>query len=105
MNALSRERVIIHTYTAPLYASNQADNIVAEAERSAAEFRCPYIETSAKSRINVEAAFFEVVREIRSYDRNLGGMSSNNGGANGPAKMDVDDGEAEAGCCSKCVIL
>lgn len=79
-----------------------------EAERSAAEFRCPYIETSAKSRINVEAAFFEVVREIRSYDRNLGGVSANNGrgsGANGPDKMEMTDGEAEAGCCSKCVIL
>ncbi|KAH8157880.1 hypothetical protein CIB48_g10367 [Xylaria polymorpha] len=78
------------------------------AERSAAEFRCPYIETSAKSRINVEAAFFEVVREIRSYDRNLGGVSANNGrgsGANGPDKMEMTDGEAEAGCCSKCVIL
>lgn len=82
--------------------------IFPEAERSAAEFRCPYIETSAKSRINVEAAFFEVVREIRSYDRNLGGISANNGrggGANGQDKMEMMDGEPEAGCCSKCVIL
>ncbi|KAI1638687.1 ras small monomeric GTPase [Biscogniauxia mediterranea] len=79
-----------------------------KAERSAAEFKCPYIETSAKSRINVEEAFYDVVREIRNYDRNLGGLSSNagrNGGASGPDKMEVSDGEAEAGCCSKCVIL
>ncbi|KAI1339519.1 ras small monomeric GTPase [Xylariaceae sp. FL0016] len=78
-----------------------------KAERSAAEFQCPYIETSAKSRINVENAFFDVVREIRNYDRNLGGLSSNNGrngGPNGMDMMDKEGGESEAGCC-KCVIL
>jgi GTPase KRas protein len=105
MNVLSRERVITRAF---FCVSLGKLTSLLEAERSAAEFRCPYIETSAKSRINVEAAFYEVVREIRSYDRNLGGTAANNGrsgGANGPDKMEMDDGEADAGCCSKCVIL
>lgn len=29
---------------------------------------CPFLETSAKARINVEEAFFEVVREIRKWN-------------------------------------
>jgi len=32
----------------------------------AASFRCKYIETSAKTRTNVDEAFFELVREIRN---------------------------------------
>ncbi|CAJ2513910.1 Uu.00g020290.m01.CDS01 [Anthostomella pinea] len=78
-----------------------------KAEKSAAEFQCPYIETSAKSRIHVEDAFFEVVREIREYDRKLGGRTSRGGTGplTGNKEMGIDDGEPQAGCCSKCVIL
>lgn len=31
---------------------------------------CPFLETSAKARINVEEAFYEVVREVRKWDNN-----------------------------------
>lgn len=38
----------------------------------AASWACPYIETSAKTRTNVDEAFFELVREIRrAYDEEL----------------------------------
>jgi GTPase KRas len=36
-----------------------------EADALAKSFNCRYIETSARTRINVEEAFFEVVRQIR----------------------------------------
>lgn len=37
----------------------------AEGQDLAKNFGCPFLETSAKSRINVEESFFELVREIR----------------------------------------
>jgi hypothetical protein len=35
----------------------------------ARSFGCPFIETSSSERINVETAFFNLVREIRRYER------------------------------------
>ncbi|KAI9261735.1 ras-like protein 1 [Sporodiniella umbellata] len=35
----------------------------------ARKFGCQFIETSAKQRINVEEAFFEVVKDIRKYNK------------------------------------
>jgi len=37
----------------------------AEGQDLAKNFNCPFMETSAKTRINVEESFFELVREIR----------------------------------------
>ncbi|KAF9873205.1 ras small monomeric GTPase [Colletotrichum karsti] len=80
-----------------------------EGEALAKSFGCKFIETSAKSRINVDKAFYDIVREIRRYNREMQGYSTGSGGAsgiNGPPKpMDVEGGEQEAGCCSKCVIM
>ncbi|KAI0014219.1 ras-domain-containing protein [Xylariaceae sp. FL0662B] len=79
-----------------------------DGEALAKQFQCPFVETSAKSRTNVDKAFFDLVREIRHYNRNMQGLSSGsggNGGLNDPNKqMQVADGESEAGCC-KCVVL
>ena len=36
-----------------------------EGKELAASFGCPWMETSAKARIRVEDAFYELVREIR----------------------------------------
>lgn len=73
----------------------------------ARSFNCKFIETSAKSRIHVDKVFFEVVREIRSYNREMQGYSTGSGatsGLNPPKPMDIEDGEAEGGCC-KCAIM
>jgi GTPase KRas protein len=80
-----------------------------EGEALARSFGCKFIETSAKSRINVDRAFYDIVREIRRYNREMQGYSTGSGGtsgANGPPKpMDMDNGEQEAGCCAKCVLM
>ncbi|KAL7753825.1 RAS1 protein [Sorochytrium milnesiophthora] len=46
------------------------------------QFQCKFIETSAKQKINVDEAFYNLVREIRRFnkessDTNSGGMKSN----------------------------
>ncbi len=43
----------------------------AEGEALARSFGCKFIETSAKSRINVDEAFHSIVREIRRYNREV----------------------------------
>ena len=49
-----------------------------EGQDLAKSFGCPIYETSAKARINVEEAFYELVREIRkdNQSKNGGGASS-----------------------------
>lgn len=83
--------------------------LLAEGESLARSFGCSFIETSAKSRINVEKAFYDLVREIRRYNREMQGYSTGSGGAsglNGPqSKPEGYPQESEAGCCSKCVIM
>ncbi|KAI5306342.1 Ras GTPase [Ascosphaera pollenicola] len=85
-----------------------------EGEALAREFGCKFIETSAKSRINVENAFYDIVREIRRYNKDMnsyaGGAAasaskSGTAAAGADGKMDVDDGDAAGGCCAKCVIM
>merc|ERR1712072_1093341 len=46
----------------------------AEGQDLAKGFGCPFFETSAKSRINVEEAFYQLVREIRA---DMGGKDEN----------------------------
>ncbi len=48
------------------------------------------------------------MREIRRYNREVQGYSTGSGGSNnGPPanKLEVSDDDAQAGCCSKCVIM
>lgn len=84
-------------------------NACPEGEALARSFNCKFIETSAKSRINVDQAFYDIVREIRRYNREMQGYSTGSGGGSGlngpPKQMDMDGGEKEAGCCGKCVIM
>jgi GTPase KRas protein len=82
----------------------------AEGESLATSFNCKFIETSAKSRINVDKAFYDIVREIRRYNREMQGYSTGSGGAGGPngapKPMDMDGGEKEPGCCGgRCVLM
>ena len=82
-----------------------ADENDTEGEALARSMSCKFIETSAKTRTNVDNAFYDIVREIRRYNKE---MSSYGGGGpsgmNGPQnKMDLDQ-ESSRGCC-KCVIM
>jgi len=75
----------------------------------ARSFGCKFIETSAKSRINVDNAFYDIVREIRRYNKEMagytagGGSGAGNGGPQG--KLEVGEGEKDRGCCGQCVIM
>ena len=74
----------------------------------ARSFGCKFIETSAKSRINVDNSFYDIVREIRRYNKemasNPGGMVS--GSTNPREKMEMDDSEHSTGCCGgKCIVM
>ncbi|KAK4189292.1 ras family-domain-containing protein [Podospora australis] len=80
-----------------------------EGEALAREFRCKFLETSAKTNTNVEQAFYEVVRAIRRYNREMqGGPASGSGlshNSQGMGKMDMGEDDQQAGCCSKCVLM
>ena len=78
-----------------------------EGYRLAQSFGCPFIETSAKARTNVDAAFYDLVREIRRYNRQVaGGYGAPPLGQHGPGgKMEMDNQEEKAGCCSRCVVM
>lgn len=76
-----------------------------EGRKLARDFGCRFIETSAKSRINVENAFYDIVREIRKYNREITGGAGGAQRPNGPSKeMGVQDPDQDAGCC-KCVMM
>lgn len=78
-----------------------------EGEALARQFDCKFIETSAKSRINVENAFYDLVREIRRYNKEMSSPGSGAFGARGApeGKMDMSEPGELSGCCSKCVIM
>lgn len=89
----------------------ESDRQVTEAEGDALarSFNCKFIETSAKSRINVDNAFYEIVREIRRHNKEMTGYTVGGGsgtGSGGPSgKLDVSDNEHDRGCCGSCVIM
>jgi GTPase KRas len=80
-----------------------------EGEELARSFGCKFIETSAKSRINVDNAFYNIVREIRRYNKEMSSYTSGNPstGTNGPmGKMDIDESEKSRGCCGgRCIVM
>lgn len=79
-----------------------------EGKQLADRFGCAFIETSAKSRLKVEDAFYDLVREIRKYNQSLGLPPGASKEANGRKldNMNLDDGERSAGCCGgKCIVM
>jgi GTPase KRas protein len=79
-----------------------------EGQTLAQNFGCKFIETSAKSRINVDNAFYDIVREIRRYNKEMssytGAPGSNGLGSNGMTKIDHDDPTEKKGCCG-CIVM
>ncbi|CEQ42781.1 SPOSA6832_04645, partial [Sporobolomyces salmonicolor] len=70
----------------------------------AQHFGCRFIETSAKQRLNVDEAFYNLVREIRKYNKE---QAAGRPGGAAPASQQnqfQQEESSEAGCCS-CVIL
>ncbi|KAF1923899.1 ras-domain-containing protein [Didymella exigua CBS 183.55] len=79
-----------------------------EGQNLALQFGCKFIETSAKSRINVDNAFYDIVREIRRYNKEMSsytGAPSGAQGQNGIAKMGVEDSEEKKGGCCGCTVM
>jgi len=68
----------------------------------AKSFSCTFIETSAKQRINVDEAFYNVVREIRRFNREVGGTAGGN--TSGKQPFDEENTQRSGGCCG-CVII
>ncbi|GAA5821241.1 hypothetical protein JCM11251_004527 [Rhodosporidiobolus azoricus] len=71
----------------------------------AKHFGCQFIETSAKQRLNVDEAFFNLVREIRKYNKEqAAGRPGAPAAAGGNAQQFQQEDSSSAGCCG-CVIL
>lgn len=86
----------------------ESERVVSQEEgmAMAQSFKCRFMETSAKKRINVEQSFYELVREIRRYNKEMSGYSGAPQPAPTPAhKFDTQDQDQEAGCCGKCVVM
>ncbi|KAI9836657.1 MAG: Ras GTPase [Sarea resinae] len=84
---------------------------IAEGQDLARQFGCAFIETSAKSRIHVDESFYNLVREIRRYNKEMSSYPSGapaGAGANGPqSKLEMGEQDKHAGCCgsSSCIIM
>lgn len=88
----------------------EQDRVVSKEEGMALarSFGCKFMETSAKQRINVEQSFYELVREIRKYNREMSGYSGAPAATNAGApnhKFDTADQDDNAGCCGKCTVM
>ncbi|GBB97044.1 hypothetical protein RclHR1_02900007 [Rhizophagus clarus] len=72
-----------------------------EGRELAKQFNCRFIETSAKQRVNVDEAFYNLVREIRRYNKE---QSFGNRPTNGLGSSEYTDGTTnDGGCC--CVVM
>lgn len=80
-----------------------------EGEALARQFGCKFIETSAKSRLNVDTAFYDLVREIRRYNKEMSTYPSGPGALSArtpEGKLDMNDPGEGADCCGgRCIIM
>jgi GTPase KRas protein len=92
-------RVSPHTHSSRANPTTEGQNL-------ARQFGCKFIETSAKSRINVDNAFYDIVREIRRYNKEMSSYTGAppGGQSNGISKMGVEDDGEKNGCCG-CVVM
>lgn len=78
-----------------------------EGAQLARQYGCKFIETSAKSRINVDNAFYDLVREIRRYNREMSGQSGGAPalGSLGPGQKFEMDRQSDGGGCCRCAVM
>lgn len=69
----------------------------------AKSFGCIFIETSAKQRINVDEAFYHVVRDIRRFNKEQQG-GGHPGNGYGGQQFDMDEGDKSDKCCG-CTLM
>ncbi|WFD38435.1 RAS1 protein [Malassezia japonica] len=79
----------------------------AEGYEVAKHFGCPFVETSAKQRVNVDEAFNDLVREIRRYNKEqvFGRPSANSALTNGGASASMNKAEDGISKGCKCVVM
>mgnify|MGYP000256659399 FL=1 len=79
---------------------------MAEGYALARQFGCPFVETSAKQRVNVDESFNDLVREIRRYNKEQAvsrpSAQAVSNANNTPANPSEDD-TVERGC--KCCVV
>ncbi|KAF2395688.1 ras small monomeric GTPase rasa [Trichodelitschia bisporula] len=83
---------------------NEREVSTAEGEALARQFNCKFVETSAKSRRNVDQAFYEIVREIRRYNKEMSSYPSGVPAQSPQGKMEMD-GEREGKTCGCCTVM
>lgn len=79
-----------------------------EGAEYAKKLGCRFIETSAKTRTNVEECFHDLVREIRRFNKESSSpVGANKEYANGKrsSQLDMEGDEKTAGCCGKCIVM
>jgi len=82
---------------------NEREVSFEEGQALARQFGCKFIETSAKSRKNVEQAFYDIVREIRRYNKEMS-YPSGGPGAQGMSEKPENQESNKRGC-GCCVIM
>lgn len=71
---------------------------IVEGYAFAREIGCPFVETSAKQRVNVDEAFNDLVREIRRFNIDLNPVSGSVSGNQATANDAVGKG-------CKCIVM
>ncbi|KAF2672301.1 ras protein [Microthyrium microscopicum] len=81
---------------------NEREVSFEEGQALARQFGCKFIETSAKSRKNVEQAFYDIVREIRRYNKEMSYPAGGPGAQGMSEKADNHEskGRGCGGCCT-----
>lgn len=78
-----------------------------EGQDLADHYNCKFIETSARTNVNVEEAFHDIVREIRKYNKDMSSHPTGQHGnaSNGNSRQYYDDEKNPGPKCCGCTIL